>query len=208
MKCRRALFTAVCFIAVLTLAGTVLAQGNAERPRPMNPPALPATPLPKRSAPVLSPHVSFPSPSNITWTSLGPAPLDAGVSTSGRIAGVAVDPTNSNNIYVAAAGGGVWQSTDGGSTYSPLTDAQGTLAMGAIAIAPSNHLKIYAGTGEANNSGDSNFGLGILISNDGGATWSLSTGPSGAFNRLAIGKISVGPGNDSTAYRVLNDWSE
>ena len=80
--------------------------------------------------------------------------------------------------------------------------------MGAIAIAPSNHLKIYAGTGEANNSGDSNFGQGILVSNDGGATWSLSTGPGGVFNRLAIAKISVDPSNPNIAYAAVNDFAE
>jgi hypothetical protein len=139
-----------------------------------------------------------------TWTALGPASLSSGGGNySGRIAGVAVDPTNSNNIYIAAAGGGVWNTTDGGATWTPLTDSQGTLAMGAIAIAPSNHLKIYAGTGEANNSGDSNFGLGILASNDGGATWSLSTGPSGIFNRLSVAQISVDPTNANVAYAAL-----
>src|SRR5262249_45051628 len=117
-----------------------------------------------------------PTLSNTTWTALGPfglPTLGSNGIVSGRIAGVAVDPTNNNNIYIAAAGGGVWQSTNGGAAWNPLTDNQSTLSMGAIAIAPSNHLKIYAGTGEANNSTDSNYGHGILVSNDGGVTWSL-----------------------------------
>jgi hypothetical protein len=121
---------------------------------------------------------------------------------------VAVDPTNSSNIYIAAAGGGVWQTTNGGSTWTPLTDTQQVLSMGAIAIAPTNHLKIYAGTGEANNSLDSNYGAGILISNDGGATWSLSTGPGGVFARRAIAKISVDPTTAQTAYAAVNDFNE
>ena len=77
--------------------------------------------------------------------------------------------------------------------------------MGAIAVAPSNSNKIYAGTGEANNSGDSNYGRGILTSGNGGATWSLSTGPGGVLstNRLAISQISVHPTIANTAYAAV-----
>ena len=82
--------------------------------------------------------------------------------------GIAAHPINANTIYIAAAGGGVWKTTDGGSIWIPLTDSQPTLAMGAIASAPSNPSVIYAGTGEANNSSDSHFGGGILVSTDGG----------------------------------------
>jgi hypothetical protein len=152
--------------------------------------------------------VNFPNPNLSSWTALGPAPLTANGNASGRITGIAVDPTDSTHIYVAAAGGGVWQTTDGGTTYTPLTDTQASLAMGAIAIAPSNRLKIYAGTGEANNSADSNFGAGILVSNDGGTSWSLSTGPGSVFARRAIAKISVHPTDPNTAYAAVNDFAE
>src|ERR1043166_9586941 len=119
--------------------------------------------------------------SNTNWTFIGPGPLASGGSTgnvSGRITGIATDPTNANIIYIAAAGGGVWKSTDGGTTWNAQTDSQTTLSMGAIAIAPSNSSVIYAGTGEANNSLDSNFGRGILVSTDAGVTWTLRTGSS------------------------------
>src|ERR1017187_7415885 len=150
--CGRAFSAIMISLSVLALGGTAIAQ---EKPPLMNPPALPATSRtgsfwPTLTAPGITP--SFPIPNTATWTALGPAPLNEGGSASGRIAGLAVDPTNSNNIYVAAAGGGVWQSTDGGATYSPLTDTQATLSMGSIAVAPSasnpGHLRIYAGTGE------------------------------------------------------------
>lgn len=200
----------------ILLIFVLVAPAVAQAPRPMNPPALPPfTHLAgianeaSRSSPASSAAVLLTS----TWTPIGPAALDQHVfgtgNASGRITGVAVDPTTTpNTIYVAAAGGGVWKSTDDGTTWNPLTDDQSTLAMGAIAIAPSNHLKIYAGTGEANNSADSNFGRGILVSNDGGATWSLSTGPSGAFDRLAIAHISVDPTNANTAYAAVSDNAE
>jgi photosystem II stability/assembly factor-like uncharacterized protein len=95
-------------------------------------------------------------------------------------------------IYIAAAGGGVWKTTDNGANWIPLTDAQSTLSMGAIAVAPSNTSVIYAGTGEANNSGDSNFGRGVLVSTDGGTNWTLRTA-GGAFDRKTISEIAVDP---------------
>jgi hypothetical protein len=98
-----------------------------------------------------------PAPLANVWTAIGPAPITngqrpGGGPVSGRITGVAADPTDVNTIYVAAAGGGVWKTTDGGSTWNSLTDSMSTLSMGAIAIAPGNHSVVYAGTGEANNS--------------------------------------------------------
>jgi photosystem II stability/assembly factor-like uncharacterized protein len=147
--------------------------------------------------------------SGTTWTAIGPAPLlsnsAANGNVSGRITGIAADPTDANTIYIAPAGGGVWKTTDGGTTWTPLTDTQTTLSMGAIAIAPSNHLVLYAGTGEANNSLDSNFGRGILHSTDGGGTWTLSMGPGGIFNtnRLTCSKIVVDPTNANIAYAAI-----
>ena len=69
-------------------------------------------------------------------------------------------------------------------------------------IAPINPNVIYAATGEANNSGDSNFGRGILISTDGGATWTLSTA-GGAFDRRTISEIAIDPTNANVAYAAV-----
>jgi photosystem II stability/assembly factor-like uncharacterized protein len=95
---------------------------------------------------------------------------------AGRVAAVAVDPSNEQHILVGAAGGGVWESRDGGQTWAPRTDDQPSLAIGAIAFDPTNPLTVYAGTGE----GDTTFlgapnvrGAGLLRSTDGGTTWSL-----------------------------------
>src|SRR5262249_21828921 len=111
-----------------------------------------------------------------TWIPKGPAPIlggqdPGGDPVSGRIAAIAAHPTDPNTIYIAAAGGGVWKTTDGGTSWIPLTDSQHTLFMGAIALAPSDPNIIYAGTGEATNSSLSFYGRGVLKSTDGGATW-------------------------------------
>jgi uncharacterized protein (TIGR03437 family) len=129
-----------------------------------------------------------------TWTSIGPRPTDVGSTyvTAGRVNAVAIDPRDSNVVYVGAAEGGVWKTTNGGADWKPLTDDQASLAMGALAIDPANPDTIYAGTGEENFSQDSYYGAGFLKSTDGGATWSNLVGP---FLRDKIAAISIHPTN-------------
>ena len=65
---------------------------------------------------------------------------------SGLINAVAVDPQNANVVYLGAVGGGVWKTTDGGQTWTPLTDNQPSLQIGALALDPTNPDIVYAGT--------------------------------------------------------------
>lgn len=134
------------------------------------------------------------------WVSIGPAPIANGDTTpaapvSGRIADVAVDPSNSSHWYIAAAQGGVWETRDAGSTWNPLTDDQPSLAMGALALAPSNPKIIYAGTGEGVCSGDAYAGLGLLKSINGGTNWAL-LGAS-TFAQASFRDIRVNPSNSN-----------
>ncbi|HKF50528.1 MAG TPA: MBG domain-containing protein [Terracidiphilus sp.] len=221
---RRMAFAAAItgFFAALVLSLSIspaTAQQVQRHPHPS--PVLPPTPwslkppAPGSSAP--GPRMGAGPSGSVnasTWTALGPASLnDNGFNSptadlvSGRVTGIAVDPLDPKTIYEAAAGGGVWKTVDGGTTWTPLTDSQVTLAMGAIAVAPTDHLKIYAGTGEANNSGDSNHGYGILVSNDGGQNWSLATA-GGAFTGNVIGQISVDPTNENIAYAAVGGYSQ
>ena len=161
-----------------------------------------------------------PLPRGASWTAIGPAPIDGGFSSvggdTGRIVGVAPDPTNANVAYAATASGGVWKTTDATAavpTWTPLTDnltdANGNplpLFMGAIAVAPNNHNVIYAGAGEANNK-HSNYGDGILVSTDGGATWTVDN-PNGVFTRLAVAKIAVDPTNADIAYAAVSGFAQ
>ncbi len=154
--------------------------------------------------------------STTAWTPIGPSPLavttpaNANFNVSGRIAAIAAHPTDANTIYVATAGGGVWKTTNGGTTWTPLTDTQMTLSMGAIAIAKTNPSLILAGTGEANNGADNNFGRGILRSADAGATWTLNTGPGGVFNtnRMTCSKLVIDPGNANVAYAAMSNFGQ
>jgi photosystem II stability/assembly factor-like uncharacterized protein len=142
-------------------------------------------------------------PGQPSWTSLGPAPILDGQTAgsqpvSGRISAIAADPRDANTIYLAAAGGGVWKTTDAGNHWTPLTDDQATLFMGAIALAPSDPDVIYAGTGEATNSVLSFTGHGVLKSTDAGASWTLLGAD--VFDRHTISQIVVAPDDPNTVY--------
>src|SRR5215470_7613347 len=90
------------------------------------------------------------------------APMDAGTisglgarnigsaAMSGRISALAgfSDAAGKVNLFVGAASGGVWKSTDGATTFKPVFDDQPVQSIGAIAIDPSNHQNIWVGTGE------------------------------------------------------------
>ncbi len=125
--------------------------------------------------------------STTVWTPIGPRPIDS-VSTvgnaSGRIRAVAVNPLNLDEIYVGGAQGGVWRSMNGGVNWTPLTDNEVSLAMGAIAIdtstcsaAPGPPCQtIYAGTGEPGSGGSIYYGAGVLKTTNGGSNWTQLTG--------------------------------
>ena len=159
------------------------------------------------------------------WTPLGPAPLASDASgiglqdygtVSGRATAVAIDPADAtgNTVYVGAAYGGVWKSTNAGPAspnpagvnWTALTDNQPTLAVGAIAIQPqltspdASKSVVLVGTGEANSSDDSYYGLGILRSADAGHSWTLisqdSTGTR-SFAGLGFSKFAFSTLNPS-----------
>jgi hypothetical protein len=106
------------------------------------------------------------------WISIGPAPIEGGPA-SGRIASIAVDRTNSNHWLIGAAEGGVWATFNAGTSWVPLTDNQASLAMGAIAFAPSRPNIIYVGTGDRLQVDGAYAGAGLLKSTDSGKTWQL-----------------------------------
>jgi len=131
------------------------------------------------------------------WTLLGPRPtfdLAPGEIYSGRIAALALDPRDNSTAYLGTATGGVWKTSDGGANWSPIGDDQPSLAIGAIALDPKNPDIVYAGTGEENFSNDGYYGVGILKSTNGGASWTTIQGP---FLHGHIGGLAIHPVNTS-----------
>jgi uncharacterized membrane protein len=168
------------------------------------------------------------------WTPLGPVPLASDATgngtqnydqVSGRATAVVIDPADAtgNTVYIGGAQGGVWKSTNAASStangvdWTPVSDDQATLSIGAIAIQPGNtnptQTVILAATGEADNSADSYFGLGIMVSTNAGNTWTLiSTADSGALSFSGLGgtrmAFSTASGQTSTVVSAMATTSE
>ncbi len=103
--------------------------------------------------------------SALKFRNIGPA------LTSGRIADIAIHPINQNIMYVAVGSGGVWKTTNAGTTWSPIFDGQTSYSIGCVTIDPSNHNIIWVGTGENVGGRHVGFGDGVYRSLDAGATW-------------------------------------
>ncbi len=152
-----------------------------------------------------------------SWSPLGPAPLVSDPGTgqdygfvSGRATSVLIDPADptGNTVYLGGAYGGLWRTRNGANinassvAWTPMIDNQPTLAVGAIAVQPGNATSglsntILVGTGEANSSADSYYGLGILRSIDAGANWTLITQDTlgRPFHGMAFSKIAFNTAN-------------
>ena len=108
-------------------------------------------------------------------------------------AGIPGDPTT---YYFGATGGGVWKSTDGAMTWSPIFDKEGSGDIGSLAVSNSDHNTIYVGTGEACIRGNIAQGDGVYKSLDGGKTWKNI----GLHDTRAIGKVIINPNNPDIVF--------
>jgi photosystem II stability/assembly factor-like uncharacterized protein len=115
-----------------------------------------------------------------------------GPTSSGRIAAAAAVAGKPGVYYAGAASGGVWKSTDGGTTWKPTFDTQTSQAIGALAVAETNPDIVWAGTGEAWAVRDMDMmGDGIYKSTDAGETWTSM----GLVETGRIGTIAIHPTN-------------
>jgi photosystem II stability/assembly factor-like uncharacterized protein len=122
---------------------------------------------------------------NLAWRSIGPAIA------GGRVAAVAGTPQDDQLYYLGTAGGGVWQTINGGTTWSPVFEKQSVGAIGAVAIDPTNEEVVWAGTGEANPRNDVSYGDGLYKTTDGAKTW-RRVGLAGVWS---ISRIAIDPRN-------------
>jgi hypothetical protein len=113
------------------------------------------------------------------WVAKGPAPSTFGGwafgNVSGRIAALEADWDN-GILYLGSASGGLWKSTNDGLSWESIFDSSGTLTVGAIEVDPNDSDVIWVGTGENVVGCESYFGVGLLRSSDGGATWEPRNG--------------------------------
>ena len=145
------------------------------------------------------------------WAQLGTSVANLG----GRILSIAIDPNNANNLFVGSASGGIWKSTNAGTGWSYVPTNLPVLGVSSIVYHPANSNILLAGTGEVYRTNNSNigyniwkargtYGIGIIRSTDGGATWTqvLSKNLPDLF---AIQQIMYDPNNANTVYACATD---
>jgi len=125
-----------------------------------------------------------------TWREIGPA------NPGGRITDIEGVKDNPLIVYAGAATGGIWKTTNAGTTWDPIFGDQPNASIGDIAVSLSNPDILYVGTGEANNRNSSPWGSGVFKSTDGGKTWEFV----GLKETHHIGRILVDPENPDIVY--------
>jgi photosystem II stability/assembly factor-like uncharacterized protein len=128
--------------------------------------------------------------SGLKLRALGPAV------SSGRVVGLAVHPRNKSHYYVAAASGGVWKTTNAGTTWTPIFDDQGSYSIGCIVLDPKQPNTVWVGTGENNSQRSVSYGDGVYRSDDAGKTWKKM----GLEKSEHIGRIVIDPRDSNTVY--------
>jgi photosystem II stability/assembly factor-like uncharacterized protein len=132
--------------------------------------------------------------------SIGPAGM------SGRIASIAAVNSAPEVMYVGAATGGVWKSTNGGVSWKPIFDDQSVNSIGAVAVYQPNPAIVWVGTGEGNPRNSAGVGNGMYKSLDGGETWAFL----GLDRSERINRVVLHPSDPSVAYAAAmgSMWGE
>lgn len=148
------------------------------------------------------------------WTSLGQS-YNGATPIGGRIKCIAIDPNNTNNLWAGSASGGIWKSTNAGTSWSYVPTGMHVLGVTSILVDPSNSNTIYAGTGEVYRVDTSNigfnvwktrgtYGIGVIKSTNGGTTWSQVMIKNTA-QLFAIQNMVFDPTNSNTIYICATD---
>ncbi len=209
-------------LVVLCLATSALAQG----PAPLSPPgqwfitqrSYPSGAIPEGAVERalkqrqrlerrgLSPMAVQEAFAGVNWGLIGPGNVVSPEgSASGRVTAIVTDSRNPESVYIGAAGGGVWRSADGGSTWQSLGDNLLSLVSGSLALDERLGV-LYYGTGDH---GAGTYGAGVLRSHDGGVTWISSNGWDAERNKpqFTVGttpRILIHPNDPRTIYAARN----
>ena len=149
------------------------------------------------------------------WSSLGPDDSGGGYSGSGRLNCIAFHPTDNNTYWVGSPGGGLWRTTNNGSTWTVLTDDNDVLGVSDIAIS-SNYATdntIYIATGDKDGgsmwslgggTSNDNNSIGVLKSIDGGVTWNTTGLTFITSQKVTISRLLLDPSDNNTLYVSSN----
>lgn len=143
-------------------------------------------PKPQKAAPPgIASHLGA-----LKFRSLGPAFM------AGRVGDLAVDPSDASHYWVVACSGGVWRTTNAGTTWRPVFDGQGSYSIGCLRMDPQNPNVVWVGTGENNSQRSVSWGDGVYRTRDGGKTWQRM----GLEKSEHIGMIQVDPRDSRVVY--------
>ncbi|MFT4678216.1 MAG: photosystem II stability/assembly factor-like uncharacterized protein [Litorivivens sp.] len=122
---------------------------------------------------------------------------------NGRINIIAIDPNNDENIYVGTPSGGIWKSTDAGSSWTPIGDQLSVLGVSGIVISHEDSNVIYIGTGDRD--GNDTYSLGVFKSIDGGDSWQTAGLTWPLSNTVKTNKMLMHPLNAETVFTATSD---
>jgi len=179
----------VVLLFALAGATALLGQGRQRRQRQPAPQQQPGA---KPEAPPVAPAAPNYEAllANLRWREIGPAIM------GGRIDDFAVVESDPNIVYVGVASGGVWKTTNSGTTWTPIFDDQPVSTIGDVTVAPSDPSIVWVGTGEPNNRQSSSWGNGVYKSTDAGRTWQNM----GLKDTHHIARIIIHPANPNVVY--------
>jgi photosystem II stability/assembly factor-like uncharacterized protein len=139
------------------------------------------------------------------WTPLGLTAWTNGYNGynpgNGRVNAVAVDPTNSQIVFIASASGGIWKSIDGGQNWNTTFDQMQHLGVSAVVVHPDSSNVVFVGTGDRD--AYDTKAHGIYKSSDGGNTWNPSGMNNVGWN--SFNKIIFNPQNSKTIFASANN---
>jgi photosystem II stability/assembly factor-like uncharacterized protein len=166
------------------------ATAQAAAPARKPPASAAVKPAATASSTVSAPQTREAAIANLMFRQIGPAVM------GGRIDDLAVVESDPSVVYAGAASGGVWKTTNRGTTWTPVFDKESVSTIGDVTLAPSDPSVVWVGTGEANNRQSSSWGNGVYRSTDGGQTWKHK----GLRETQTISRILVHPTNPEVVY--------